>query len=206
MYRLVSKYNYDNDSSQWLLKLGAGGGKITSPSTNSSSAEIELDDRLDHRSKHLIDAIYLALTIWLDIVYDRDACKEFIGYELGKIKAIGCFKTTITIDRVSAKYRSMSFQTKSKKFLIIFFRTVSSYDDYYVKWTKAENIFLDDSSNIVDKTSMWTKEADVVSKSRVGHMSAVTHFWEHNFMITICALKTKFVRRVYSVTKFSFYW
>lgn len=38
----------------------------------------------------------------LGIIYDRDICEEFVGYGFGKVKAIGCFKITIIIDRVSA--------------------------------------------------------------------------------------------------------
>lgn len=46
--------DYYNEIQQRLLKLGKG--KITSPSTNGSSAEIEIDDRLGdivHRLEHI---------------------------------------------------------------------------------------------------------------------------------------------------------
>lgn len=116
----------------------------------------------------------------LNIGYDGNVCDEFVGYGFGRVKALGSFKTTVIIDGVNAYVPISVVPDEVQEIPLLVGHPFTEQPHIMITSTKnelrVEEIVPDAVVNQNDKTPIWAKEALVIPKNHVGHVSVVTAF------------------------------
>lgn len=116
----------------------------------------------------------------LGITYDGDVCDEFVGYGFGRVKALGCFKTTVIIDGVNAYVPISVLSDDVQEIALLVGHPFTEQPHIMIISTpdelRVEEIVPDTATDRNGKTPVWAKEVLVIPKNHVGHFSVVTSF------------------------------
>lgn len=114
----------------------------------------------------------------LKINYDDSTRDEFVGYGFGRVNSLGRFKTTIIIDKVSAYVTVNVVPDDVQEIALLVGHPFTEQPHVMIisapNELRVEEIVPEEATNYADKTPIWAKEALVIPKNHVGHVSVVT--------------------------------
>lgn len=185
---------------------------VTLPSTSSTTNDrntrqvLRLDDATTAQNKYFKNAIIKDTCVRayidmgascvamrqsevdrLQITYDATACDEFIGYGFGRVKTLGRFETSISIDGASAHVVINVVPNDVQEISLLVGHPFTEQPHIMITSTagklKVEEIIPNDAVEFVSKTPMWAKDTVVIPKNHVGHISVNTNFRNEDLCI-----------------------
>lgn len=123
----------------------------------------------------------------LNISYDDSARDEFVGYGFGRVSSLGRFKTTIIIDKVSAYVTVNVVPDDVQEISLLVGHPFTEQPHVVIvsapNELRVEEVAPVEASEHADKTPIWAKEALVIPKNHVGHITVVTKFPDRDLCV-----------------------